>query len=215
MLLCNNMELYNSFTPDRLYLDRGYNNKFRWISYHYQIRLYLDYGIKTALEIGAGNGWTVRILKDMGVDIKTADINHHLKPDYVASVDALPLPDNSFDAVTAFEMLEHLPFDMLASNLKEMGRVASKYVIFSLPDQRRTLLNLQLKVPLVPPIEILIKIPRFSKTPASIDGHYFEIGLTGFPLWKVKKEIKKSGLTLIRSFTTCDGPTSHYFVLKV
>lgn len=208
------MKLYNEVLPGR-YVDRGYNNMLRWVSYHYQIRLYLDYGIKKALEIGAGNGWTIHILKDMGVLVDTVDTNHHLNPTYVASADKLPVPDKSYDAVTAFEVLEHMPFDMLASNLREMGRVAKNYVIFSLPDQRRTLLNLQLKVPVIKPINVLIKIPRFSNVPASSDGHYFEIGLTDYPLKKIISEIKKSGLVLERHFITCDGPTSHYFVMKV
>ena len=187
---------------------------FRWVSYHCQIRFAIDLGAQSVLEIGPGNGWTVNILRDMGIEVKTVDTTPDVKPDYIASVEELPCDDNSFDMVVAYEVLEHLPFELFGKCLKEMARVSKKYVVIGLPDQRRTLINLRLKLLGIPEIRLFIKIPRLSSTPVSTDGHYFEIGLNGYPLWKIKKAIQDTGLILERSFVTQDGPTSHYFVIK-
>jgi ubiquinone/menaquinone biosynthesis C-methylase UbiE len=211
-----------SFTPipdeiePRLY-DRGsYNNKARWISYYYQYRIVYEYKFTSVLDVGAGNAIATRAIKEMiGVeDVKTADINHYLNPDYVASVEHLPVPDKSFDAVTAYEILEHLPFEKFISNLQELQRVAKRYVVIGLPDQRKTLFALQVKLPFMRWREITIRIPRFSSIPDSTH-HHFEIGLKGYPLKKIINAIDESGLTLVKHFTTLDGPTSHYFIMKV
>ena len=193
--------------------DKGsYNNKARWISYYWQYRIAYVYKFKSVLDVGAGNMIPDNAIKQMGVDVKTVDFNHYLKPDYVASVEKLPLPDASFDAVTAYEILEHLPFDKFVSNLKELKRVAQRYVVVGLPDQRRTLINFQLKLPFTKYLGWMIRIPRFSSIPDSTH-HYFEIGMDGYPLRKIIKAIESSGLKIVEHYTTCDEPTSHYFIM--
>lgn len=187
---------------------------FRWVSYFYQIRFAIDLEAQSVLEIGPGNGWTVDILRDMGIEVKTVDTSPHVSPDYIASVEELPLPDNSFDMVVGYEILEHLPYELFAKALTEMARVSRKYVVIGLPDQRRTLINFRLKLLGIPEIHLFIKIPRMTSKPLSIDGHYWEIGLNGYPPKKIKETIREAGLTLKESFVARDGPTSHYFVIS-
>ena len=108
------------------YFSDNYNHKARWLSFFYQLKLLQREDIKKVLEIGPGNGWVTYILKDLGLKVTTVDIDKELKPDFVASVDKLPFPDNSFDVVCAFEVLEHMPFEYFLNNLKEMSRVSKK-----------------------------------------------------------------------------------------
>ena len=111
------------------YFSDNYNHKARWLSFFYQLKLLQREDIKKVLEIGPGNGWVTYILKDLGLKVTTVDIDKELKPDFVASVDKLPFPDNSFDVVCAFEVLEHMPFEYFLNNLKEMSRVSKKNVM--------------------------------------------------------------------------------------
>jgi SAM-dependent methyltransferase len=50
-----------------------------------------------------------------------------------ASVVALPFPDKSFDVVGCFEVLEHLEGDLPRQALGELGRVARRAVVLSVP----------------------------------------------------------------------------------
>src|SRR3546814_5404444 len=69
-----------------------------------------------------------------GVPVETLDIDPELKPDHVASVTELPFADGEFDVVCAFQMLEHVPYDVSLAAFAEMSRVANRAVIISLPN---------------------------------------------------------------------------------
>ncbi|MBI2120117.1 MAG: methyltransferase domain-containing protein [Parcubacteria group bacterium] len=195
------------------YFDEKYNSKARWVSFFYQIEILQDIKAKKVLEIGPGNGLVTYILRDRGVQVTTVDIDPDLKPDVVASVSKLPLADNTFDAVCAFEVLEHIPFEHFVKNLKEMSRISKKHVVISLPDRRRILLHFLLKVPLINYKNIFIKIPSFKKH--VFDGqHYWEIGKKGYSVGFIKEHIEKAGLKIIKDFVHFDAPGSHYFILE-
>jgi len=195
------------------YFSSNYNHKARWLSFFYQLKLLQKSKPKNILEIGPGNGWVNYILKDLGFRVTTVDIDSELKPDFIANVNKLPFPDNSFDTVCAFEVLEHIPFDEFADSLKEMSRVSNKKIIISLPDHRRILFHLLFKIPFVNYKNIFIKIPSFKKH--IFDGqHYWEIGKKKYSVSIIKKEIEKSGLKIVENFVPFDAPTNHYFVLE-
>lgn len=195
------------------YFNSGYNHKARWLTYFYQIELLSKLHAKKVLEIGPGHGWVKRIAADLGIHIETVDIDPALQPDYVASLAELPLPDNSYDVVCAFEVLEHIPFDTFITNIQEMARVSKKYVVISVPDHRRILFHLRLKIPFLKYKEIFIKIP--TSTEHIFDGqHYWEIGKKGYPVSAVTDAIRKAGLILENSVVYSDTPTNHFFVLR-
>jgi len=207
---------------ERSYHHPGYNHKERWLAYHYQMNLILETGATSVLEVGPGNKWMGRCLQDIGLEVKTLDSNAGVLPDYVASVEKIPLPDKSFDVVCAFEVLEHLPFETLATTLTEMARVARTHVIISLPDQRRQLLNLSLKLPFMYPINVFWKISRLnnddtraSDPAAHADYHYFEVGMRDYPLERIRQELERTGLTIVKNFCPRDNPASHYFVMHL
>ena len=205
--------LYNENLPRDRYATLTYNHGARWMSYLHQVSLITATGCSSALEIGPGHGWMLPILHDLGVAVKTVDINPALKPDYVAGVDRLPLPDNSFDVVCAFEVLEHLPFETFVHNLSEMARVARTHVIISLPDHRRTLINLSLKLPFLPTLSLFIKFPTFQQHVFN-GRHYWEIGKRGYSPSRIIREIEKAGLRVQRAFVPQDAPMNHYFIME-
>lgn len=205
--------LYNENLPRERYTRSEYNHGARWMSYFHQIKLITTAKCSSVLEIGPGHGWTVGILRDLGLEVKTVDINPALRPDYVAPIDALPLPDNAFDIVCAFEVLEHMPFERFVRNLTEMARVAKRYVIISLPDHRRTLINASIKLPFLPTVILFFKVPTF-RTHRFNGRHYWEIGKRGYPPSRIKQEIEKTGLCVQKMFVPADAPTNHYFVME-
>jgi len=208
-----NPHLYNENLSRDRYISSEYNHRTRWMSYFYQMQLIKDTKGSSVLEVGPGPGWMSRVLGDRGVAVTTVDVNPALKPDYVASVDSLPFADDAFDVVCAFEVLEHLPFETFARNLSEMARVARTHVIISLPDHRRTLINVSFKLPFLPTISFFIKVPTFKKH--IFNGrHYWEIGKRGYSPSRIKREIEKTGLEIQTSFVPPDASTNHYFVMK-
>jgi SAM-dependent methyltransferase len=77
---------------------------------------------KRCLEIGCGFGAFQDLVDDYtGVDIVAAVGLRLHKPFYQGSATELPFPDNEFDVIWTFDVLEHVPFPEKA--LSEMRRV--------------------------------------------------------------------------------------------
>ena len=102
---------------------REYDNKARFISYWHQIDEVLSLQPGKLLEIGIGNKFVTTYIRDRGVQVTTLDIDSRLYPDVLANASAIPFLDDSFDLVTCFEVLEHLPYTSFLHVLKEINRV--------------------------------------------------------------------------------------------
>ncbi len=101
--------------PDHYDFER-YDDRERWMSYWHQIRSVLAVRPRTVLEIGPGSGVFRGYLQRAGVDVKTLDIDASRGVDYVADLTRLDetLPSGlTFDAICAFQVLEHLPLSEL------------------------------------------------------------------------------------------------------
>src|SRR5215470_13186124 len=113
-----------------------YDDAERWMSYWHQLRAVLAVKPRTVLEIGPGSGVFRRYLEHAGVAVKTVDIDASRGVDYVADITELDaaLPSGLvFDAVCAFQVLEHLPFTELEPALASLARRANPHVFVSLP----------------------------------------------------------------------------------
>jgi ADP-heptose:LPS heptosyltransferase len=97
------------------------------------------------LEVGAGDGYCVQVLKKRGFEVTATEISkirlQRMKDDGIEAIEAdvnnLPFPDNSFDTVMCGEVLEHLP--SMAKGLAELERVCKPdgKIIISLPITKR------------------------------------------------------------------------------
>jgi SAM-dependent methyltransferase len=194
------------------YVD-GYDHKDRWLSYFYQITAVRGTHASSVLEVGPGNGTVSEYLRQLGMRVITVDIDMHLKPDVVASVIALPFEAGTFDTVMACEVLEHLPFSDFLRALSELARVSKKYVIISLPDARRSLLHLVLKIPFIHEIAIRLRVKK--RAPHQFDGeHYWELGKREVSFARLRKLIDDAGLDCEKDFAAHDAPFYHFFVLR-
>jgi ubiquinone/menaquinone biosynthesis C-methylase UbiE len=197
------------------YFKSKYNKLDRFISYFYQVDLITQFAKKSfdslrqnsgqvaqdkrgkkILEIGKGNGFVSDYLKKSGFDILTFDFDKNLNPDIVGDVREINLQENSFDIVTAFEVLEHIPFKDVESVLEKINKITKKYAIISLP-YRSTGFEFALKFPGIRSvlnrefISFFIRIPLWFKGIESSGQHYWEIDATNHPLGGIKRLFKR------------------------
>lgn len=202
----------NKQVDKKAYSFLSYSFPGRWVSYFHQINESLLVRPDSILEIGTGDGvYRNYILNNTNILYKNLDIASDLNPDIVGSVDNIPLENNSFDLVCAFEVLEHLPFEKFEKSLSELKRVSKNYVIISLPHFGPPL-KLSFKIPFLKEVKLSFKIPFYIKH--VFDGqHYWEIGKTGYSSSKIKKIIK-SHFLLIKDFVPFENQYHHFYVLK-
>lgn len=82
---------------------------------------------KTLLDVGCGKGQFVEWAKTQGIDAVGIDF----ASGYGIEGDVLDMPfeDNSFDVLTAFDVLEHIKEENLDKALSEMKRVSPIWVL--------------------------------------------------------------------------------------
>jgi 2-polyprenyl-3-methyl-5-hydroxy-6-metoxy-1,4-benzoquinol methylase len=113
-----------------------YDDRERWMSYWHQIRAVMKVRPQRVLEIGPGSGVFRSYLQRAGITVKTLDIDAGRDVDYVADVTKLDttLPaDAQFDAICAFQILEHIPFAEFEAALAAIAKRATPHVFISLP----------------------------------------------------------------------------------
>lgn len=190
---------------------KEYDYKGRWVSYWHQINEVLDLKPRCVLEIGIGSQTTANYLKNKGVELTTLDIDPELKPDVVASVQQMPLPNSSADVILCAEVLEHLPFDKFEQCLMELARVSAGYVVLSLPHFGPAI-KFSFKAPFIKEAHWAFKLP-IPKQHQIEGGHQWEIGKRGYPLSKIKAAIKKYFI-IQKEFIPFENQYHHFFILK-
>jgi hypothetical protein len=184
----------------------------RWGSYYWQLATVLDSNPESVVEIGVGDGVFGRYLEEIArVDYASVDVAEDLKPDIIGSVTKMPIPDDSYDVACCFQVLEHLPFDVFETALKELVRISRRRVIISVPDCR-PYIRISFKLPLVPELLYIEKLP-FSHQVRLGGGHQWEIGYPGFPLSRIIEIIQRHGI-LIKDFVPFENPYHHFLVLE-
>jgi SAM-dependent methyltransferase len=106
-----------------------------------KVKNILPNDIGSILDCGCGNGFFQKALSDIfqiecvGIDYSKEMIDNNPNPQKtVASVTAIPFPDNSFDLVTCSALLHHMNKQERIEAVKEMSRVAKKYIFLCEPN---------------------------------------------------------------------------------
>jgi len=185
----------------------------RFVSYYWQLKEVLALEPRSVLEVGAGDKVFGNFIKDnTAVPYICVDVAEDLRPDVVGNVLALPFPDKSHDVVCAFEVLEHLPFEQVDKALSELARVARAYIVISVPHFGPTL-SFSLKVPFLPQIRFVYKIP-FPKKHRFNGQHYWELGKSGYPASLLRQKLVRHS-RIVKDFVPFGNPYHHFFVLKI
>ncbi len=188
-----------------------YNDLERWGSYWHQLEETLAFKPKSVLEVGAGTGVIGPVLQREGIHYETLDIAADLKPDFVGSVDVMPVKDLSYDVVCAFEILEHLPFEKFEQSVKEIHRVAKVGAVISLPHFGPPIKFL-IKIPFLPEIKFAWKVP-YSRKHVFNGQHYWEIGKREYPVRRIRDVLEKYFI-VTKEFVPFENQYHHFFVLK-
>ncbi len=203
---------------DGHYQRSSYNDLARFIAYYYQISTIRQLPIKSILEVGSGNGLVAYYLKSIGLAVKVCDFDARVKPDIIADVRSLPLADDSFDAVAAFQILEHIPFKEVVVALGEIKRVAKKYAVISVP-HRVSYLEIIIKFPFIRTILkkdfldlAITKGVKFNA--AKTRQHYWEIDEHAFKMQDLRQKIS-ADFTILREFSPILDKYHYFFVLEV
>ncbi len=93
--------------------------------------------VKSILDVGCGNGVFTNMMEQnwfkVGLDQSRVALVNVTAPRMQGSAAELPFVDNTFDASLSMEMLEHLPVSIYQTCLSELVRVASRYVLITVP----------------------------------------------------------------------------------
>lgn len=217
------------FRPDKKYLLKNYDHFNRWIDYYYQKELIFETDPKSVLEIGPGSGVLGYILKNSGVKYKSVDIERTLTSDYIADIRKLPIKDNMFDTVCAFQVLEHIPFRDFEKALGEMRRVARRNVVISIPystfyfSMSFQFFSLSifkklyhfLNIKPNNPINLGLRLPTFFLTDQGMTKHhYWEMGRKGYSKKRIRESITNVNFKIIKESGRLLYPYHYFYVLK-
>ena len=96
------------------------------------------------LDVGAGDGRVLHHLLQrrsastvaIAVERSLSALRHAVGTTQIqGSIDAVPVPDRSVDAVLCCEVLEHLPEPTYRVGLRELTRIADRYIIITVPNR--------------------------------------------------------------------------------
>lgn len=191
-----------------------YDTKGRFCSYWHQIQEIMLLKPQKVLEIGIGNSFVSKYLKERKLNITTTDIDGRLNPDIVSTILKLPFIDEFFDLVVCYEVLEHLPYNKFNKAISEIYRVSKSHAILSLPDANRVY-RFNIQIPKVGEIKKLIPSPIRRTSIHSFDGeHYWEIGKSSYPIKKIIDDIERIGFNIERTYRVFEMPSHRFFILK-
>lgn len=106
---------------------------------------------KRVLDVGCGDGWYTRHMLEAGADTTGVDYSQQAVefaklinpsvPFVHAPVQSMPFPDQSFETVFSFQVIEHIPPDELPEGVTELRRVIKDdgMLIVSVPSIQRSL----------------------------------------------------------------------------
>jgi SAM-dependent methyltransferase len=193
-----------------------YIDKRRWASMWHQIDEVLQLNPQSILEVGPGPGVFKALANAFGFNVKTLDLDKDLNPDYLASATNIPLNDDQFDICCAFQMLEHLPFDVSKEAFSEMVRISKEFIIISLPDAKK-IWPYSFYIPKVGQKFLHIRKPFDFTKPHIFDGqHYWEVNTKGYELKIVVNEFLKTAnnVELLKTYRVDEHPYHRFFVFK-
>jgi hypothetical protein len=167
----------------------------RFTSLQFQLQALVELGddVSSVLEVGPGRKHFYAISKLLGYDIKTLDKYSELDQDFECDVTELT-SDRAFDAVLAFEVLEHMPYEQSLTFFSELVRLSKQWIVVSLPIRhKRWRRVLKGRSPVIPDLPVVTREDHWNP-------HHWEVGRTSYPIDKVVSDLCSQGATLHSKF---------------
>jgi hypothetical protein len=116
-----------------------------------------------------------------------------------------------FDVILCCQLLEHLPYDMFEGILYKISLLADN-VIISLPNDALNF-RIDIKLPRLQCIRMNIDLYRFYEKFKYRGEHYWELGMKGYPKWKIRKSIEKF-FTIKKQYLSIHNHYHMFFILN-
>ncbi len=103
------------------------------------------------LDLGCGDGWFTKYLNSIGYDcvgVEPSIKNHH--PFYHGTADKIPFPENHFDCVIMFEVIEHIQPSCYAE-INRVLKSKGKIILSTILPESDKLIHLLSKIKIVAP----------------------------------------------------------------
>jgi ubiquinone/menaquinone biosynthesis C-methylase UbiE len=192
-----------------------YDSYYRQLSYLTQYNLVQSLNPKSILEIGIGNSFLNNLLKINGFHVNSADLDIRLNPDIVCDIRSIPVGDEAYDVVVAFEVLEHLTYTESLKALTELKRIAKKNVIISIPYSClyfEIVINIGLPY-LDKQMSIPLRIPNFLISGKSGNPeHHWELGRKKYSKNRFLNDLRRLEFQVDLSFHVM-GNRKHFFIV--
>lgn len=150
------------------------------------------------LEIGKGTGFCSDYLKSKGYNVSTIDIDANKNPDIIGNIADYDFPEK-YDHIIAFEIFEHIPFDVFKQVLPKIKKCISKSLILSVPEGSISLMLLDIRFPIIKHIRFGIRLqqrylPSFLRIKLS-KYHHWELNYNSeYSLNSIKKILNQNDL---------------------
>jgi hypothetical protein len=190
---------HHSYSHSWIYKLEG---KALWNAYHKQASVIMNRlnSKSEILEVGKGSGFLERFLESKGYHITTIDIDKNKKPDIISDIRYFCLNEKvHFDAVSCFEVLEHLEFKYFHTLLQLFKKISRKFIFLSLPLYNPNLGYLTIKFPFFHEITLTLPIPRKAYTKKISRYHKWEINYKSITMKMIRKQISQAGLIIDES----------------
>ncbi len=189
-----------------------YVGKPRWISMWHQLDELMRLRPEKVLEIGPGPGLFKATAAQFGITVETLDLDANLNPDHVGSVTDMPFEQDSFDVVCAFQVLEHLPYEMSLKGYREMRRVSRGNLLISLPDTK-LVWRYAGYIPKIGGFDWLMPRPFAKPKQHEFDGeHHWELNKRDYPLDRIMGDFSDDEI-VIRTYRVQENPYHRFFVI--
>ncbi len=167
-----------------------------WRLYWLQQYLIEKYIKKTdcLLEIGVGTKFAANYLKSKGFSITTFDIDKDKKPDIVGNIVEYDWEEEKFNHILAFEILEHIPFEMFEIVMGKFNKICHNNIFLSLPVNEKTIFEIDYKLPKLKKKTFSINIKKRKITTKT---HFWEVGYENYTKNCVEDVFEKNGFIII------------------
>lgn len=171
--------------------------------------------VENVLEIGIFNSLFTEILKKSNYNVTTADVDANLKPDIILDLaQDFVLPQNTFDVIVLFQVLEHLPYQQSEIALQKLAAATKKFLLISIPYNTQYF-TAQIKFSFINrPRYLFINIPKFWSRKPQCKQHYWEMGMKEYPKQRILESVAKAGLTIKQEFIDPSHPYHYFLVLQ-
>lgn len=185
-------------------------NRYHWALYWHQINCLMNISKITKsnsiIEVGKGSGFTSNYLKNKGYQVITIDIDKNKDPDIVLDITSDEIP--ATDALLAFEIMEHIPYENVEKLVRTLSKNGTKFLIFSLPYAFKSFLWVEGFI-----INFGVFKMNLGRRRKKINSkhHHWELGIGGHSVYTIKALLNKYNFKMVSDYKYRNH---HFFVTE-